>query len=177
MRGFTILLDEDIQNDWSSAVAAAPDFLFISLGGSLSESVNPPPGLFSAAAILAPGHRAPDEFDLLRSLVQGAASGGEEGADPRPREIAAHAVSRVVQAAGRVQRSPESRQPVLLLNRVFAEPDYLNAWPCPWFDKSPHELCVFLSDRSPFAKQDPQPCAVNASPSSSLRPPLPLSMR
>ncbi len=86
VRGFTILLDEDLADDWSSALAAAPDFLFISLGGNLSESVNPPADLFSAAVILAPGHRAPDEFDLLRSVEwHSRAEWGGRRRSPHPR--------------------------------------------------------------------------------------------
>jgi Rad3-related DNA helicase len=140
------LLDEDLGADWSSAVAARPDFLFIAMGGSLSEAVNPPSDLFSAAAILSPAYRAPDEFDLLRAL-RTAESREEQPGDPDNAcfvERRAEAVSRIVQAAGRVQRSPESPRPVFLLNRDFADHDFLAAWPLGWYRESAQEL-VFPS--------------------------------
>jgi hypothetical protein len=149
VRGHVVLLDEDLGSDWSSASASRPDFLFITIGGSLSESVNPPPDLFSAAAILSPAFHARDDFDLLRSAaLSGMLAPEQEGAeDTMPVERTAEAISRVIQAAGRLQRSPHRQKPVFLLNLDFAEPHFLRAWPRSWYAHSPEEL-VFdsLSD-------------------------------
>lgn len=146
VRGHTVMLDEDLMDDWDAAVAARPDFLFMAMGGRLSEAVNPPYELFSCAAVLSSGYRAPDEFDLLRSsLRRERFEGMDESCEATDIvERRADAVSRVIQAAGRLQRSPYSRKPVFLLNRDFADPDFLRAWPHGWYESSPREL-VYLS--------------------------------
>jgi hypothetical protein len=147
VRGFTVMLDEDLHDDWSTAAAARPDFLFIAMGGSLSEAVNPPAELFSSAAILSPAFRAPDEYDLLRSATRrGGSDGWNDDVDVDIAERRAEAASRVIQAAGRVQRDPASRKPVFLLNSDFADPAFLRAWPRGWYARSPEEMiCSSMS--------------------------------
>ena len=158
VRGHMVLLDEDLGGDWSVALASRPDFLFIAMGGSLSESVNPPPGLLTAAAVLSPAYLASDEFDLLRSAARSGFIDRDpvEDDDTLLAERRAEAFSRVIQAAGRLQRSPQDCKPVFLLNRDFSEPASLRSWPRSWYRESPHEL-VFDSLRDACAQLNPVP--------------------
>jgi Rad3-related DNA helicase len=132
VRGYTSLLDSDLSADWSAALDNAPDFLFISLGGNLSEAVNPPPDLFSCGVVLAPGFRPPDIFDYLQRVAL------RESDEPDTH--VPESVSRVAQAAGRLQRSPQTLKPVLLVNKSFARPEFLKAFPRDWYSRHPEEL-------------------------------------
>jgi hypothetical protein len=138
-RGFTTWLDIDIREDWSTVEFAKPDFVFFALGGRLSESVNPPAGLFTAAAVLSPGYTVTSLHEKLRiQLDRNNSADYEEDADYSARIT--DSVSRIIQAAGRLQRSPDSAQPVFLLNRDFTRPEFMREWPRSWFSKSAHEL-------------------------------------
>jgi Rad3-related DNA helicase len=147
VRGFSAVLDEDLDENWSGLCENKPDFLFVPLGGNLTESVNPPPQSLSAAIVISPGHRPPQLHDRLRAAMQQQGEDvGRTSGVLRDERIAA-AVSRVVQAAGRVQRSTQSVQPVFLLNKDFARPDYLTAWPEDWYRNRADEIvCASLSD-------------------------------
>ena len=124
--------DADLISDWADVASTCPDFLFISLGGNLSEAVNPPGELFSCGVVLAPGFRPPDIFDYLHQC-----STENENGNSRQRQ---QAISRIVQAAGRLQRSPQHLKPVLLLNKSFARKDFLQSFPRTWYQRKPEEL-------------------------------------
>ena len=51
-------------------------------------------------------------------------------------------LSRVVQAAGRLVRTPTDRGVVVLLDRRFAQPAYSRYFPRDWYERSPEELVV-----------------------------------
>ncbi|RPH96303.1 hypothetical protein EHM69_01775 [candidate division KSB1 bacterium] len=146
-RGFTVMLDEDVDEDWSRAAFIRPDFLFVAPGGSLAEAVNPPAALLTGAVVLSPGFHPRDVFDELRRAyrVQNADEYCEDENDCRA--SFAHAVSRIIQAVGRVQRNPEDAKPVFLLNKDFADKHYMNAWPAHWYKNNPQEmLCVDINE-------------------------------
>jgi DNA excision repair protein ERCC-2 len=50
------------------------------------------------------------------------------------------AMQRVIQAAGRVLRTPEDRGVIALLDRRFAEPGYVDCLPADWYRYHPSEL-------------------------------------
>ncbi len=137
-RGFTSLLDTDIaEDDWELLRSTGPDFLMISLGGNLAESVNPPAGLFSCGIVLAPGHRPTDIFERIQMAAL--AEAGHEPLTQLPSKTP-EAVSRIVQAAGRLQRSPQELRPVFLVNKSFARSEFLDLWPRQWYRRRPQEL-------------------------------------
>lgn len=125
VRGYVSLLDVDIDTEWSAVAAFKPDFVLIPLGSSLSESVNPPQGLFSGAVVLAPGHAPPDR--LLEHCTQSTI------ADSLYLQSVRESGSRIIQAAGRVNRSPDAVVPVFLLNQAFVKPEFMSLWPRSWF--------------------------------------------
>lgn len=144
VRGCTVMCDTDFDS-WETAVAAMPDFLFMAFGGNLSESVNPPADLLQCAVILSPGFPALGPHDLFRRyLLQ------QEQAEPMAADDSwniGQAVSRIIQAAGRVHRSPDRRLPVFLLNKDFAKDEYLDLLPEYWYQENPHDLiCDSLAD-------------------------------
>ena len=49
-------------------------------------------------------------------------------------------MQRVIQAAGRVIRTPEDRGVIVLLGRRFAEPAYAGCMPPEWYRYDPGEL-------------------------------------
>jgi hypothetical protein len=147
VRGFTFLLDEDIGGKWDSLLASQPDFLLVSLSGSLAESVNPPPGVFSCAVVLSAGFAAPDPFAHLRDLHQPASEEGIGGNADVPPGAFAEAVSRIVQAVGRVQRGVKTAKPAFLVARAFANASFMQAWPEAWrADQDRELLCSGLSE-------------------------------
>jgi hypothetical protein len=143
VRGLTTWLDSDIGDDWSTVAVVKPDVIFFALGGRLAEAVNPPDDLFSCAAVLSPGHRAVSLHEQLRrhqDRLEDPPDDFGESPPPSSSTIMATAVSRIVQAAGRLQRSPHSRKPVFMLNQDFVRPDYCRQWPPSWYRKTVHEL-------------------------------------
>jgi hypothetical protein len=132
VRGYTFLLDEDIGQNWETLRASRPDFLLVALGGSLAESVNPPPDVFSCAVVLSPGFAAPDPFSRLREAHQRQFEDIGAENPPAMMDVIAEAASRIMQAAGRVQRYPKTEKPVFLLSRSFANPPFMRAWPHAW---------------------------------------------
>lgn len=141
VRGFTSLLDEDIRDDWSLLLTVKPDFLFSTLGGSLSESVNPPADVFSCAVVLAAGFAAPDPFTRLRQrhASQKAVDMADEPAETAL-ETLAETVSRIIQSVGRVQRDPLEMKPAFLLARQHATRPFMRAWPKHWISDDHRDL-------------------------------------
>ncbi len=139
-KGLVCLIDEDVKGQWELVSQVKPDAFIGSLGSNTGESVNPPPEIFSACAILSPGFRSREawevalqdyhELDVTESRMS--AMYGER----------ARAVSRIIQAVGRVQRSPECNTPVYLLNEVFADESFLMLWPRHWYSSNPRELVI-----------------------------------
>ncbi len=124
VRSCVSILDQDIDAEWRIIEDLSPDFVFIPLGSNLSESVNPPDGVFSCAVVLSPGHQPQDNIFLQSSELSKPTSYYHQSV----RE----SVSRIIQAVGRVQRSPESMTPVFLLNQAFVRPEFLELWPRSW---------------------------------------------
>ncbi|MBI5059225.1 hypothetical protein HZB60_05505 [candidate division KSB1 bacterium] len=131
--GATSLLDADLGQDWQLAVDCQPDFVLTVPGSNLAESISPPESLFRAAVVLSAGHRPPSAVDRFESHLRNT---GLNDYDSPPAAVASRwrveAASRIVQAMGRLNRRPESCKPVFLLNRAFAEPDWLQLWPRHW---------------------------------------------
>ena len=144
VRGYTFLLDEDIGEDWATLCASRPDFLLVALGGSLAESVNPPPDVFSCALVLSPGFAAPDLFSKLREAHRRQPEDVIVENPPAMVDEIAEAASRIIQAAGRVQRDSKTAKPVFLLSRRFADPPFMRAWPHAW--RTGEDRAFFCSD-------------------------------
>jgi Rad3-related DNA helicase len=140
VRGFSVLLDRDLSNSIESLSDYAPDFLLTSLGSSFAESVNPPPRALSCLAILASGHLPPDKVSDHRNFISHEVSAHDESETAAREASVLLAASRVIQAAGRAQRSPESAAPVFLLNRASVDPGFMKLWPRHW--KSTNEFCI-----------------------------------
>jgi Rad3-related DNA helicase len=49
-------------------------------------------------------------------------------------------LQRVVQAAGRVHRTPEDKGVIVLLGRRFARSPYRDCLPAEWYEEDPREL-------------------------------------
>ena len=146
VRGFTFLLDEDIGEDWAALQASRPDFLLVAMGGSLAESVNPPPDVFSCAAVLAAGFTAPDPFSRLREAHARQSDDGGAENPPAMVDAIAEAASRIIQAVGRVQRDPKTAKPAFLLAKSFAGPPFMRAWPRSW--RAGEDRALLCSDVS-----------------------------
>jgi hypothetical protein len=140
VRGSTSLLDGDVGEDWAALRAAQPDFLLVALGGSLAESVNPPPDVFSCAVVLAAGFAAPDPFSRLRQAYCNPSEEAGELNEPVMADRIAETASRIIQAVGRVQRDPMRMKPAFLLAKSFAAAPFQRAWPQAWRSEEDREL-------------------------------------
>jgi Rad3-related DNA helicase len=140
VRNQIAVLDTDIGSDWESLRSMQPDFLFASLGGSLSESVNMPQNVFSCVVILAAGYNPSDLYSQLRSENRKSRQHDQDTNDSVDAVKHADAVSRIIQAVGRVQRDLHSLKPAFLLDKRFAEPRFMRAWPEGWQCVSNHAV-------------------------------------
>ncbi len=136
--GFSVLLDEDLTSDWEDVSAVRPDYLFTVLGSNLSESVNPPEGLFSCCVVCSPGYRSQSEWERQWNSQSGHEENGGQELDFRCIESA----SRVIQAVGRVQRSPQTSAVAVLLNEDFASDAFMRLWPRHWYNRSARDLLL-----------------------------------
>lgn len=116
---------------------AAPLLLLAVQGGIFTEGVDYPGELCVGAIVIGPGL---PQVDLERELMQRHYEGkygpgrGFEYAYLYP------GMSRVVQAAGRVIRTPTDRGVVVLVGSRFATSRYTDLFPRDWYVRSPREL-------------------------------------
>jgi DNA excision repair protein ERCC-2 len=118
------------------APSGTPPVLLLAVnGGIFTEGVDYPGSMCEGAMIIGPGLPRFDlERELLREHFEARFGKGFEYAYLYP------GMSRVIQAAGRVIRTPEDRGVILLVCRRFAESAYASLLPRDWFDLSPQEL-------------------------------------
>jgi len=115
--------------------SAAKGFLLAALGGRFSEAVNLPVNLFAGVIVLGPGVSPPtSSSEFRRQLLLAEEEDGFDEIYIQP------AMARVVQAVGRLTRSPEARGVALLMDERFATERYLRHFPPEWYEKSPREL-------------------------------------
>jgi DNA excision repair protein ERCC-2 len=113
-----------------------PALLLAVTGGVFAEGIDLPGEDLVGAIIVGPSLPAPSfERALMRQYFDEHAEGqGFAHAMLYP------AMQRVIQAAGRVLRTPEDRGVIALLDRRFAEPGYLDCLPHDWYRHDPAEL-------------------------------------
>jgi DNA excision repair protein ERCC-2 len=115
--------------------AGTVGFVLAPLGGQFSEAINPPVDLLTGLIILGLGISPPTaSSEMRRQFLNNEDEEGFEEVYIVP------AMSRVVQAAGRLTRGPKARGIVLLVDERFAEERYLSHFPPEWYEKSPKEL-------------------------------------
>ncbi len=119
-----------------------PILVLAVLGGMFAEGVDYPGEMLSQVMVVSPGlpqfnsHR-----QLLRDFYREKYGHGFAYAYLIP------GMTRVVQAAGRLIRSPEDRGTIILLGRRFLQPRYLQLLPEGWIDDD---------DPSPLVFEDPE---------------------
>ncbi|CAM6006187.1 unnamed protein product [Sphagnum balticum] len=111
-------------------------------GGSFAEGFDLPNGAISGAIIVGP---AVPKYDLERKILQDYYEKqfrrGSDFAFTYP------AMTKVVQAAGRVIRSETDIGLIVLMDKRFVANNYAQAMPSDWFDASPRELIASHIDR------------------------------
>lgn len=112
-----------------------PTVIFAVQGGVFSEGVDYPGDMIIGAIIVGPALPGFDvERELIREYYEQKFGNGFDFAYTFP------GMARVVQAAGRVIRSPEDTGIVVLMDRRFTLPSYTQTMPRDWFDDSVGEL-------------------------------------
>jgi DNA excision repair protein ERCC-2 len=110
-------------------------FVLAPLGGQFSEAINLPVDLLTGLVILGLGIPPPTaSSEIRRHFLE---SEDEEGFEE---VYIVPAMTRVVQAAGRLTRGPGARGIVLLVDERFAQERYLSHLPPEWYERSPKEL-------------------------------------
>ncbi len=105
------------------------------LGGVFAEGIDLPGDLAEAAVIVGVGlPYFGTENEMLRAYYDRRGDDGFQFAYRIP------GMQRVIQSAGRVIRGENDRGVILLLDRRFAEEEYLRLFPRHWYDRSPAEL-------------------------------------
>ncbi len=115
-----------------------PTLLLAVTGGVYGEGIDLPGDALLGAIVVGPALPA---LDFERLLMQGYY--GERGIEPSggfAYAMAYPGMQRVIQAAGRVHRTPEDRGVIVLLGARFCEPPYCDALPSHWYDYAPDEL-------------------------------------
>jgi DNA excision repair protein ERCC-2 len=152
--GFNILSQQremsakDIES-WLNTLRAGEshNILFAVQGGVFSEGVDYPGDMIIGAFIVGPALPKFDlERELLRAYYEKNYSSGFDYAYTYP------AMTRVVQAAGRVIRSEEDRGLIVLMDQRFTANAYTKSMPGDWFNSSVKELVSnkILQDISDF---------------------------
>ena len=117
--------------DWMGGAEAAGGEVarigFVVMGGLFAESVDYPPDALDGVIVVGPG--LPPQ-SLNRDLVARAAAA--RGLDGHAVGYRQEAMTRVVQAAGRVVRGPEDRGLVLLVDPRFTQPGFAEFFPGHW---------------------------------------------
>ena len=108
---------------------AVPTIIFAVQGGVFSEGVDYPGKMLIGAMIVGPALPVFDfERELLRQYFEEKGGSGFDYAYTFP------AMTRVVQSAGRVIRSPEDKGLIVLMDRRFLSENYVKAMPSDWTD-------------------------------------------
>lgn len=109
--------------------------IFAVQGGVLSEGIDYPGDIIIGALIVGPAIPKYNlERELIRKYYEKTYSSGFDYAYTYP------AMTKVVQAAGRVIRSESDRGLIVLMDRRFVNDSYTKSMPREWFDTSVHEL-------------------------------------
>ena len=117
-----------------------PTLLLAAAGGVFAEGVDLPSDALIGAIVVGPALPALS-FDRL--LMQAHhRERGLEAEDAFAYAMAYPGMQRVIQAAGRVHRTPEDRGVIVLLGARFCQPPYCDALPRHWYDHGPEELVV-----------------------------------
>jgi len=112
-----------------------PTLLLAVLGGMFAEGVDYPGDMLTQVMVVSPGLPQFDtERELLRDWYRDRYGQGFAYAYLIP------GMTRVVQAAGRLIRSPGDRGVIILMGRRFAQPRYLSLLPADWVDDDPSLL-------------------------------------
>lgn len=136
--GFQILLQRrdmnltDIQNYLESLQAQSePTLIFAVQGGVFAEGVDYPGDMLIGAIIVGP---ALPTFDFEREQIR---AYFDKKYDGRGFDYAYTypAMSRVVQSAGRVIRSPQDRGLIVLMDRRFTHESYVKSMPSDWLNR------------------------------------------
>ena len=123
------------------------NLLFAVQGGVFSEGVDFRGSMASGAFIVGPGLPSYDlERELLREYYEKEYGNGFDYAYTYP------AMTKVIQSAGRVVRSPSDCGLIVLLDGRFLIPSYAQSMPIDWYNESPSELVStsILDDVSKF---------------------------
>ncbi len=113
----------------------SPNLLLAVTGGVLAEGVDLPYDALIGAIIVGPALPA---LSFERLLMQAHHQSKREAGFAYA--MAYPGMQRVIQAAGRVHRTPEDRGVIVLLGARFAEPPFCDALPEHWYDHMPAEL-------------------------------------
>lgn len=112
-----------------------PTVIFAVQGGVFSEGVDYPGEMLIGAIIVGPALPTFDlEHELMRGYYEERHGQGFDYVYTYP------AMAKVVQAAGRVIRSPSDRGLIVLMDRRFTEDNYARAMPADWFEGSVRSL-------------------------------------
>lgn len=134
------------------AVPGSASVLFAVQGGVFSEGVDYPGEMAIGAFIVGPPLPAFDlEREGMREHHQRTRGAGFQYAYAYP------AMSKAVQAAGRVIRSETDRGLIVLIDDRFVDPAYSGSMPKDWFEASPRELVSssILADVAAFWAAQP----------------------
>jgi DNA excision repair protein ERCC-2 len=112
-----------------------PHLVLAVLGGIFAEGVDYPGHMLSQVIVVSPGlPQYNTERELLKQYFQEFYGHGFGYAYLVP------GLTRVVQAAGRIFRSPEDRGVITLIGRRFQDPRYARLLPSEWTDDDPSTL-------------------------------------
>jgi DNA excision repair protein ERCC-2 len=140
--GFTVIQQtREMKADDIQAVVdhlrgqVAPALVFAVQGGVFSEGVDYPGETIIGAFVVGPPLPNFDlEREKMREYYQTHYGAGFDYAYSYP------AMSKAVQAAGRVVRSETDRGLIVLMDNRFMTPNYSQSMPTDWFERSPAEL-------------------------------------
>jgi DNA excision repair protein ERCC-2 len=141
-KGFTVLKQErDMKASQVEKVlehlreGSAPTILFAVQGGTFSEGVDYPGEMSIGAFVIGPPLPNFDlEREQMREYYQRQYGAGFDYAYAIP------AMSKAVQAAGRVIRSETDRGLIVLMDNRFVQPGYSRSMPADWFESDVREL-------------------------------------
>jgi DNA excision repair protein ERCC-2 len=130
----------------------APTIVFAVSGGIFSEGVDYPGKMIIGAFVVGPPLPSFDlEREQMREYYQNSYNAGFDYAYTYP------AMSKAVQAAGRVIRSETDRGLIVLMDSRFVHSSYAQSMPKDWFEQSPRELVSqsILKEVSEFWSEPP----------------------
>jgi len=114
-----------------------PVLMYTVQGGIFSEGMDYPGRSVIGGIVIGPGlPQVSFETELLREYYDRTRSQGFEFAYLYP------GMSRVIQSAGRVIRSPEDRGIIVLVGERFTQSPYIDLFPRDWYDRNPLEITI-----------------------------------